>query len=186
MHTHNNRLLYAAAAGTVLVLAGGCDNASNSNGPTGSNTTPHANTTSTPSASGTRGANDGVQNGNNSSAGNNAGRAGTTGAGQGGTPAPDNTAQNSANGAGAPTADQQGQSASDVKITADIRQAVMSEKNISVNAQNCKIITNNGAVTLRGPVDTQAEKEMIERKARAVAGVTSVDNQLTVKTTSSR
>lgn len=70
----------------------------------------------------------------------------------------------------------------DVKITAEIRRAIMDDKTMSVNAQNCKIITDKaGVVTLRGPVDTRGERESIEAKARAVAGVTSVINELEVK-----
>lgn len=74
----------------------------------------------------------------------------------------------------------QSRSASDTAISADIRQAIMNEPGTSTNAQNCKIISSNGVVTLRGTVANQAEKDMIEAKAKAVAGVTRVDNQLEV------
>ena len=98
-------------------------------------------------------------------------------------PAPDNTARNK--GDGAPEAKSpmdQSESSSDIKITADIRRAIMDDNSMSVNAQNCKIITDkSGMVTLRGVVNSQAEKDMIESKAKAVAGVTKVDNQLEVK-----
>lgn len=76
----------------------------------------------------------------------------------------------------------QSQASEDVKITAEIRRAIMEDKSMSVNAQNVKIVTEkSGVVTLRGPVDTQTEKDAIEAKAKAVAGVTRVDNQLEVK-----
>ena len=53
---------------------------------------------------------------------------------------------------------------------------------MSMNAQNCKIITDkSGIVTLRGPVASQAEKDAIEAKAKTIAGVTSVVNELEVK-----
>jgi hyperosmotically inducible protein len=58
----------------------------------------------------------------------------------------------------------------------------MSDSAMSINAQNCKIITQKGAVTLRGPVASQAEKDAIAAKAKAVPGVTSVTNELEVKT----
>ena len=45
---------------------------------------------------------------------------------------------------------------------------------------NVKIITNAGIVTLRGPVKTEQEKSAIEAKAKQVAGVTRVDNQLEI------
>ena len=51
---------------------------------------------------------------------------------------------------------------------------------MSVNAQNVKIITQAGQLTLRGPVKTAAEKTRIEEIARAVAGENNVDNQLEV------
>jgi hyperosmotically inducible periplasmic protein len=96
--------------------------------------------------------------------------------------APDNTGRNAADrGTTAPTPMDQGENATDRRITADIRKAIMGETGMSTNAQNCKVITKDGVVTLRGPVETQAEKDTIESKARAVAGVTSVVNELEVK-----
>lgn len=68
----------------------------------------------------------------------------------------------------------------DIKTTADIRKAVVDDDSLSTNAQNVKIVTANGVVTLRGPVKNEAEKKSIEEKARKVAGVTKVDNQLEV------
>jgi len=41
----------------------------------------------------------------------------------------------------------------------------------------------NGKVTLRGPVKNDQEQQTIASLAQQVAGVTSVDNQLEVKTT---
>jgi osmotically-inducible protein OsmY len=70
----------------------------------------------------------------------------------------------------------------DVEITAEIRRAIVDDSAMSTNARNIKIITDKGAVTLRGVVDSQAEKTAIEEKAKAVSGVVSVDNQLEVKT----
>jgi osmotically-inducible protein OsmY len=96
-------------------------------------------------------------------------------------PAPDNTARRAADrGSGIVTPTDQGESAEDRRITADIRKSVMADSALSTNAHNCKIVTRNGAVTLRGPVDTQAEKDAIEKAAKAVTGVTSVQNDLEV------
>lgn len=44
-----------------------------------------------------------------------------------------------------------------------------------------KITVEEGVVTLRGQVDTEAEKQDIEAKARTIPGVLRVDNQLKVK-----
>lgn len=97
-------------------------------------------------------------------------------------PAADNTAKNKVDRT-EPTKTplDQSNSKSDIDITARIRRAIMEDKAMSMNAQNCKIITENGVTTLRGPVESQAEKDAIGAKAAAVAGVTRVDNQLEVK-----
>ncbi len=98
-------------------------------------------------------------------------------------PAPDNTARNKPDGTNeTKTPLDQSQAGVDVRVTADIRRAIMTDSNMSMNAQNCKIITDkSGLVTLRGPVNSQSEKDAIEAKAKAIAGVTKVDNQLEVK-----
>jgi len=101
------------------------------------------------------------------------------------TPAPDNTARNKSDAPGAPTVTKtpmdQSESAEHIKITADIRAAIIAMDGMSINAKNCKIITDSrGVVTLRGVVASQAEKDKIEAKARAFAGLTNVDNQLEI------
>ena len=56
---------------------------------------------------------------------------------------------------------------------------------MSVNAQNVKIITKDGQVTLRGPVKTAEEKRLIGEIAERIARAENVDNQLEVKLTTS-
>ena len=73
----------------------------------------------------------------------------------------------------------QNENKADIQITADIRKRVVDTK-MSVNAHNVKIITQDGMVTLRGPVKTEDEKQTIEQIALAVAGADKVDNQLEV------
>jgi hyperosmotically inducible protein len=68
----------------------------------------------------------------------------------------------------------------DMAITQAIRKAVVADKGLSTNAHNVKIVTTNGAVTLRGPVKSEAEKNRIAEKAKQTAGVKSVDNQLEI------
>ena len=70
--------------------------------------------------------------------------------------------------------------ASDLKITQEIRQALMKDE-FSMDAKNIKVITQNGAVTLRGPVKTAAELEKIGVLVKAMPGIKSIDNQLQVK-----
>ena len=74
----------------------------------------------------------------------------------------------------------QGENEADRTITQKIRQAVVANDTLSMNAKNVKIITNDGTVTLRGPVKSEKEKSDIEAKAKQVAGVKRVDNQLEV------
>lgn len=78
------------------------------------------------------------------------------------------------------TSGDQSNSRSDLKITQEIRQAVVADKDLSANAHNIKIITANGVVTLRGPVKSSAEKSNIGTKAEHVAGVTRIDNQIEI------
>ena len=75
---------------------------------------------------------------------------------------------------------QQGNSQSDIDLTAHIRREVMHDDNLSINAKNCKIITLNGMVTLRGPVNSDDEKNRIGDIAKQAASDGNVDNQLEV------
>ena len=93
----------------------------------------------------------------------------------------DNTARNADSNSPAATPLDQSESASDLQISAAIRKAVLDDKTLSINAQNIKIITSDGAVTLRGPVKSEQEKKTIEAKARQVAGVTQINNLLEVE-----
>ena len=77
----------------------------------------------------------------------------------------------------------QGNSETDRNITQKIRKAfVIDQSGYSMTAKNVKIITANGKVTLRGPVNTAAEKTGIAAIAKNVAGEGNVDDQLEVKT----
>jgi hyperosmotically inducible protein len=79
------------------------------------------------------------------------------------------------------TAMDQGNGEQDVKITQQIRQAVMDDDSLSFNAKNVKIITIDGKVTLRGPVANSKERTTIGAAAKKVAGGARVDNQLEVE-----
>lgn len=94
----------------------------------------------------------------------------------------DNTKVNTRDRAdGSPTADQQKENQSDREITRQIRQAVVKDESLSTYAHNVKIITQNGEVTLKGPVRSEDEKRTIEAKAAEVAGENKVVNQLDIK-----
>jgi hyperosmotically inducible periplasmic protein len=96
--------------------------------------------------------------------------------------APDNTGRNVRDRGGATmTPGDQSESEADRTVTQQIRRAVVADDSLSTIAKNVKIITTDGVVTLRGPVQSPHEKEAIEAKARQFAGINQVDNQLEVK-----
>lgn len=75
----------------------------------------------------------------------------------------------------------QGTSAEDVRVTQTLRQALTKNEQLSVNAQNVKVITRDGVVTLRGPVKDAREKATVVAAAKATAGVKRVDDQLEIQ-----
>jgi hyperosmotically inducible protein len=93
--------------------------------------------------------------------------------------APDNTARNKDQAP--PTADQQKMNASDRDITEKIRLSVHDDKTLSTNGHNIKIITQDGKVTLRGPVRSDEEKAHLHAKAASVVGDENVTDQLEVQ-----
>ena len=96
---------------------------------------------------------------------------------------PDNTAVNKRDREGsAKTPIDQNENQRDVNITAEIRKAVLANKDMSINARNVKIITADGKVTLRGPVNSEDEKKAIEDIAKNLAGKDNVTNEIEVKT----
>jgi len=78
------------------------------------------------------------------------------------------------------TASDQPENDADRKVVQDVRKALTSDDSLSTSAQNVTVVSANGKVTLRGSVKDQSEKQKIQDKAMQVAGVTNVDNQLTV------
>ena len=94
---------------------------------------------------------------------------------------PDNTKVNTRDRAkGAVTADQQKENAGDRELTQKIRKSLMADKSLSTYAHNVKIITQNGNVTLRGPVRSAEEKTTVEAKATEVAGANHVKSELEI------
>ena len=95
---------------------------------------------------------------------------------------PDNTAKNKrdANTDATKTPINQDENQADVNRTAEIRKRVLDTPDMSVNARNVKIITSQGKVTLRGPVNSDAERDLVVKIAKDVAGEDNVDNQIEV------
>ncbi|MBY0548381.1 MAG: BON domain-containing protein [Candidatus Obscuribacterales bacterium] len=79
------------------------------------------------------------------------------------------------------SAEHQSNEQKDVQLSADIRKAILEDKNMSVNSQNVKIITNGENITLRGPVDSEPERSRILEIARAAAGGMSVTDEMELK-----
>jgi len=92
--------------------------------------------------------------------------------------APDNTKKNKDQPN--PTADQQKVNPTDRAITQKIRKAVHDDTSLSTYAHNIKIITQDGKVTLRGPVRSEEEKNSLQAKAVTIAGQENVTNQLEI------
>lgn len=91
---------------------------------------------------------------------------------------PDNTKQNKDQTN--PSADQQKMNHQDRELTRKIRKSIHEDTSLSTYAHNIKIISQDGKVTLRGPVRSEEEKTNIEAKAVAVAGQGNVTDQLEV------
>ena len=95
---------------------------------------------------------------------------------------PDNTAINERDRSReTQTSGDQSNSSADLKITQAIRQALMKDNDLSTTAKNIKIITDNGQVTLRGPVKNAQEKAKIDQLARSAAGGAKINDRLDVK-----
>jgi hyperosmotically inducible protein len=96
---------------------------------------------------------------------------------------PDNTAVNKRDrDRSEPTADQQKSNVSDRDLTKKIRQSIVGDKSLSTYAHNVKVISQNGVVTLKGPVRSEEEKKAIEAKAMDVVGSGGkVNNEMSVK-----
>ena len=96
--------------------------------------------------------------------------------------AADNTKRNSSEeNKNTDTAEKQSNNKDDLALTQKVRQAVMKDGSLSMNAKNVKIIAQDGKITLKGPVDSQQEKDTIGTEAGEIAGKDKVDNQLEVK-----
>jgi hyperosmotically inducible periplasmic protein len=91
---------------------------------------------------------------------------------------PDNTG---ANKQGGTTADQQKENPADRDLAQKIRQSINNDNSLSMYAHNVKVIVRNGKVLLKGPVQSDDEKQKIVSKAADLAGAGNVTNKLTVK-----
>lgn len=93
----------------------------------------------------------------------------------------DNTGRNMRDRSGDTlTTGDQSATTQDVTITQNVRKALVADDSLSTNAHNVKVVTVDGVVTLRGPVNSAQEKSKVSAAAERIAGVKRVDNQLEV------
>ena len=93
----------------------------------------------------------------------------------------DNTAVNQRDRSGETnTSGDQSNSSADLKTTQAVRRALMKDSELSTTAKNIKVITTNGQVTLRGPVNNAQEKAKIDQIARSAASGAQIVDQLDV------
>lgn len=99
----------------------------------------------------------------------------------------DNTARNVRDREGATlTPLDQGTGEADVTLTRNIRAALRKQEGLSINAQNIKVITRDGKVTLRGVVETDEERRLVADIAARHGTAGQIDDQLEVKSAVNR
>ena len=95
--------------------------------------------------------------------------------------APDNSVQNERDRNHAMlTPMDQSSKRGDIDISRRIRRALVKDGNLSTEAKNVKIITIDGAVTLRGPVKTDQGKAAVVATATQLTGDAPVRDELEV------
>lgn len=94
----------------------------------------------------------------------------------------DNTELNKRDRSGeSKTSGDQSNSSADLQTTQAVRRALMQDSQLSSTAKNIKVITANGQVTLRGPVNNAQEKAKVDQIAKSAAGGARIVDQLDVK-----
>src|SRR5688572_22274779 len=81
----------------------------------------------------------------------------------------------------APTAQAQSNLPADVKLTQEIRRALVKDAAVSGSAKNVQVIAVDGKVTLRGLVNTAEEKVCVLEAAKKHANATHLADHLEVK-----
>ena len=96
---------------------------------------------------------------------------------------PDNTKVNQRDrDSSEPTAGGQKMNATDRDLTTNIRKSIMADKSLSSYAHNIKVISQNGTVTIKGPVRSEDERKSLMAKATAVCGrADHVHDEMSVK-----
>lgn len=69
----------------------------------------------------------------------------------------------------------------DVEVTRSIREGLTKDNRLSTSAKNVEVVTLGDTITLRGEVNSQAEKDQVYDHAKLVGGNRSIQNEITVK-----
>ena len=80
-----------------------------------------------------------------------------------------------------PTADRQKENPTDRQLAQQIRRALVKDKSLSTNAHNVKVIAQNGVVTLKGPVNSESEKQTVEATAAQITGSDKITSDIQVR-----
>lgn len=78
------------------------------------------------------------------------------------------------------TAGDQSNKPADLETVKRIRRELMADDSLSTKAKNVKVIVANNGVTLKGPVNTAAEREIILKHAYTTAPKHKIYNQISV------
>jgi len=81
--------------------------------------------------------------------------------------------------AGDKTGETMGEKMDDASITSQVKYALLSHK--STSALKTKVTTNDGVVVITGVAANDAEKSLVGKLAQSIRGVSSVTNNMTVK-----
>lgn len=65
-------------------------------------------------------------------------------------------------------------------ITAKVKKAILSDRNLATSARFVHVKTSDGIVTLSGAVPTKEDLNLIIKKVKNIDGVQKVNNQMTV------
>ena len=88
---------------------------------------------------------------------------------------------------GEATAGQQKRNAGDRDLAAKIRRSLMADKSLSLYAHNVNIISQNGIVTLKGPVRTDLELQTVLANTVEITGnLNKIVNEMAVAPTTSK
>ena len=70
--------------------------------------------------------------------------------------------------------------AGDSQLASKVRKALMDDSTLSSTAQNVKVSSHAGTITLKGKVNTPEDRDAVVAKAKEIAGSTNVKDELTV------